>query len=102
MQGHDGKGFVAKLADFGLSKRVPRGAQTVHVEHGTEAYIPAEVWRTLEYSKAADIYAIGLLVWEAYHGLFWQAHHEMLKRLGCAPHCEATHCNAMQRGACDA
>ena len=51
---------------------------------GTEAYLPAEVLDTLTYSKAADIYAIGLLIWEAYHGLFWQVHHDVLKRLGCA------------------
>ncbi|KAG2443915.1 hypothetical protein HXX76_002255 [Chlamydomonas incerta] len=61
----DRRGFIAKLADFGLS----------HVAHGP---IATNTWGTLRYmapehfsgtmSKATDVFAFGMLLWEMVTG----------------------------------
>ena len=69
----DGKGFKAKISDFGLSQHMAKGQQEVLVSKGTEAYLSPEVVETFTISEASDVYAMGLLMWELWHGIFWHA-----------------------------
>lgn len=66
----DPRGFVAKLADFGLSRLIDVTVQT-HVStqtYGTVSYQPPEVLATGHLSPAADVYAFGLLAAELASG----------------------------------
>ena len=47
------------------------GETCVEISQGTEAYLPLEVFENLAVTEASDIYALGLLMWEAYYGIFW-------------------------------
>jgi len=63
------QGMVAKLADFGMS--IKMGGNQTHVSgvrHGTPLYIAPEVLREGRASKAADVYAFGVVCWELAHG----------------------------------
>jgi serine/threonine protein kinase len=67
----DEKLFRAKVSDFGLSAHMSAGETCVEISQGTEAYLPLEVFENLAVTEASDIYALGLLLWEAYYGIFW-------------------------------
>jgi serine/threonine protein kinase len=67
----DEKQFRAKVSDFGLSAHMSAGETSVEISQGTEAYLPLEVFENLAVTEASDIYALGLLMWEAYYGIFW-------------------------------
>lgn len=67
----DEKRFRAKVSDFGLSAHMAAGQTSVEISHGTEAYLPLEVFKDLVVTQASDIYALGLLMWEIYYGIFW-------------------------------
>lgn len=68
---HDEKQFRAKVSDFGLSAHMSAGETCVEISQGTEAYLPLEVFKEFAVTEASDIYALGLLMWEAYYGIFW-------------------------------
>lgn len=52
-----------KLGDFGISKVL--GDTTVAFTHtGTQAYVAPEQWNSLPYGKAADIYSVGLILYQ--------------------------------------
>ena len=52
-----------KLGDFGISKVL--GDNTVAFTHtGTQAYVAPEQWNNLPYGKAADIYSVGLILYQ--------------------------------------
>lgn len=52
-----------KLGDFGISKML--GDSTVAFTHtGTQAYVAPEQWNSLPYGKAADIYSVGLILYQ--------------------------------------
>lgn len=52
-----------KLGDFGISKVL--GDNTVAFTHtGTQAYVAPEQWNSLPYGKAADIYSVGLILYQ--------------------------------------
>ena len=56
-------GYVAKVADFGLSVRI--NANQTHVSgqhHGTPLYIAPEVVQHGKVSPASDVYAFGIMV----------------------------------------
>ncbi|KXZ41188.1 hypothetical protein GPECTOR_670g800 [Gonium pectorale] len=60
---------VAKLSDFGLSMRLPAGQDHLKdVHHGTPYYQCPEVMERGTCSLAADVYSLGVLLWELYHG----------------------------------
>ncbi|KAK9807889.1 hypothetical protein WJX72_012343 [[Myrmecia] bisecta] len=66
--GADDRPFAAKVADFGLS-RILAGDDTVEtVSFGTVTHMPPELLREGRLSKAADVYAYGVLLWSMYTG----------------------------------
>ena len=57
------------IADFGLCKRIHHNLDSISMQSmagliGTCSYIPPEVWRSHEYSKAGDVYAFAIIVYE--------------------------------------
>lgn len=58
---------MAKIADFGLSLKM-QGSQThvSNVQHGTTGYMAPEVEEEGSTSKAADVYAFGVVLWEIF------------------------------------
>lgn len=66
-EGGEPPGFSCKVSDFGL-------ARLVEVDHPTTATVgcvsamPVEVLASGIVSKAADVYAMGVLLWEVYTG----------------------------------
>lgn len=50
----------AKLADFGLAKRVTRGGSPDDSLAGTPYFMAPELFRTRPASKASDVYAVGV------------------------------------------
>ncbi|KAJ9525252.1 hypothetical protein QJQ45_020784 [Haematococcus lacustris] len=62
-------GFVAKIADFGLSWKLAGGQEHVsNARQGTAYYIAPEVLHVGIMSKPADVFAFGMLLHEMYHG----------------------------------
>lgn len=59
--------FPLKIGDFGLSRQIPNSTSTSQVEMtqhvGTDSYMAPEI-NLGRYSKAADIYSFGLVMWE--------------------------------------
>lgn len=54
---------IYKLGDFGISKVL--GDNTVAFTHtGTQAYVAPEQWNSLPYGKTADIYSVGLILYQ--------------------------------------
>ncbi|KXZ49357.1 hypothetical protein GPECTOR_22g951 [Gonium pectorale] len=67
--GTEGRGVVAKVADFGLSTRMEH-AET-HLSscfQGTLTHMAPEVMLEGRISKAADVYSFGILMWELFCG----------------------------------
>eukprot|EP00879_Flechtneria_rotunda_P001352 GHRR01001502.1.p1 GENE.GHRR01001502.1~~GHRR01001502.1.p1 ORF type:complete len:1180 (+),score=462.14 GHRR01001502.1:255-3794(+) len=63
-----GRGFVAKVADFGLARTLNHTSKVVTKTYGTITHMPPE---TLEHglaSKAADVYSFGVLLWQMVTG----------------------------------
>lgn len=82
----DDKGFRAKISDFGLSQHMTKEQNYVLVSKGTEAYLPVEVFQHLALTEKSDVYALGLVMWEIFYGIFWHAIYEKeKKRKGCGP-----------------
>ena len=55
--------FNPKLSDFGLLMKDSEKTDEV-VTVGTGPYIAPEIWKNNNYSKASDVYAVGILVYE--------------------------------------
>ena len=54
--------FHPKISDFGLSLQLPRFGNKIKIEiRGTPSHIAPEIWRDSNYSKAADVYAFGMI-----------------------------------------
>jgi serine/threonine protein kinase len=63
--GGGGRGFVAKVSDFGLSAALPHGASEVTVQaHGAAYAMAPEVLSRRAASKAADVWSFGVLLWQ--------------------------------------
>ncbi|GAX78093.1 hypothetical protein CEUSTIGMA_g5535.t1 [Chlamydomonas eustigma] len=61
------RGFTAKISDFGLSLHI--GAQATHVSkvfQGTMTHMAPEILSRGHQSKASDVYAFGVTLWELY------------------------------------
>ncbi|CAL8465702.1 g5238 [Coccomyxa elongata] len=57
-------GFRAKISDFGLSRKMDIQSRIETKTTGTINYMPPEVLSDGIVSKAADVYAFGVLLWE--------------------------------------
>uniref|UniRef100_A0A383VFW0 Protein kinase domain-containing protein n=1 Tax=Tetradesmus obliquus TaxID=3088 RepID=A0A383VFW0_TETOB len=65
----DGRGVVAKVGDFGLSLKMDHTATHISsVYQGTLTHMAPEVMLSGRVSKAADVYAFGITLWELYTG----------------------------------
>ncbi|GAB2252610.1 hypothetical protein Droror1_Dr00005457 [Drosera rotundifolia] len=60
------KNFRAKVADFGLTKLIELGSETLHTERaaGTFGYMPTEYARYGSVSPKIDVYAFGVVLFE--------------------------------------
>ena len=56
--------WTLKLTDFGLSKIKEETARFTHTPQGTPAWMAPELFDKNAYSKASDVYAYGILLWE--------------------------------------
>ncbi|GLC70963.1 hypothetical protein PLESTF_001055600 [Pleodorina starrii] len=64
----DRRGFVVKIADFGLARLLEKDATLVQSEtSGTAPYMSPETFDGV-YSKAGDVYAFGMMLWEMLTG----------------------------------
>ena len=65
-----GRGFVAKVGDFGFARVLGGGgdASVSTGTYGTVTHCPPELLTAGRLSKAADVYAFGVLCWECYTG----------------------------------
>lgn len=63
----DGRGFTAKVVDFGLS-RVCAGGSLKTSKMGCAEYMPPELITRGLLTKAGDVYAFGVILWELYVG----------------------------------
>ncbi|KAG2435608.1 hypothetical protein HYH02_011899 [Chlamydomonas schloesseri] len=83
----DSRGFVAKVADFGLSRLLPATAD------GEGQYVPTSEWATVAYMageyldnklcKSSDVYSFGVLLWQMFTGKApFAGHHEAQVAVG--------------------
>lgn len=62
--------LLPKIADFGLSKSKHSNFDSMTIStifglvKGTPIYMSPEIWRKAEYSKASDVYAFSIIVYE--------------------------------------
>ena len=64
------QGDVYKLADFGLAKFVDQATRTLTFKgFGTPRYMAPEVWDRRGVTAATDLYAIGVMLFEALTGI---------------------------------
>jgi serine/threonine protein kinase len=64
----DPRGFVAKLADFGLARVAQEGAMSTR-HYGTISHMPPELLADGVLGLATDMYSLGVLFWEMYTGV---------------------------------
>jgi hypothetical protein len=62
----DGRGFIAKVTDFGLSRISNREITTKTV--GTVSHMPPELLVDGVMTKAGDVYSFGVVLWEMWNG----------------------------------
>lgn len=63
-----GRGFTAKIADFGLARSMDHSSRIETRTYGTLAYMAPEVLEHNIVSKAADVYSFGVLLWQMCEG----------------------------------
>ncbi|KAG2423171.1 hypothetical protein HXX76_010939 [Chlamydomonas incerta] len=62
-------GYAVKVGDFGLSVMLPNGRTHLsNLRMGTMFYIAPEVACMGHISSSADIFSLGVILWELYHG----------------------------------
>lgn len=66
--GSQGRGLVAKVADFGLSVTIEQHMTHVSQFQGTLSYMGPETILHSRINKASDVYAFGITLWELYTG----------------------------------
>jgi len=59
-----GRGFSAKLADFGLARDLSRQSRIATRTYGTITHMAPELLMEGHLSKAADVYSFGVLLWQ--------------------------------------
>jgi calcium/calmodulin-dependent protein kinase I len=62
--------FIAQLADFGLSVKLPQGATSMQLDfaQGSHGYIPLEVIQRRELCLASDMFAVGVISFQLLAG----------------------------------
>eukprot|EP00878_Enallax_costatus_P007009 GHUV01007345.1.p1 GENE.GHUV01007345.1~~GHUV01007345.1.p1 ORF type:complete len:1094 (+),score=299.39 GHUV01007345.1:294-3575(+) len=66
---HNPRGFVAKVADFGLSLTIdPHSTHISNAFQGTMTHMAPETLMHGQVSRASDVFAYGILLWELYTG----------------------------------
>ncbi|KAG2434249.1 hypothetical protein HXX76_007974 [Chlamydomonas incerta] len=63
-----GRGFVAKVADFGLSRTLEIRSKMQTHSYGTLSHMPPELVMLGTMSRAVDVYSFGILLWQMYTG----------------------------------
>eukprot|EP00798_Chlamydomonas_sp_ICE-L_P002176 gene2176-12166_t len=61
-----GRNFVAKIADFGLSRTLDIQSKIQTRNYGTMTHMPPETLISGVISKATDVYSFGVLMWQMY------------------------------------
>ncbi len=65
----DSRGFTAKVSDFGLSRVLAPGSAHIQTQtYGTITHMPPELLTYGTMSKAVDVWAFGMVLWEMYMG----------------------------------
>ncbi|GFR46705.1 hypothetical protein Agub_g8325 [Astrephomene gubernaculifera] len=64
-----GRNFTAKVADFGLSRTLDLRSKIKTRTYGTISHMPPECLISGIISKATDVFAFGVLLWQMYTGL---------------------------------
>lgn len=64
-----GRGFVAKISDFGLSRPLEQKSKVITKTYGTITHMPPELLEQGIISKAADVYSFGVLLWQVRRAL---------------------------------
>ncbi|GFR49160.1 hypothetical protein Agub_g11180 [Astrephomene gubernaculifera] len=60
-----GRGFIAKISDFGLSMQLTSSDQAIKTgSYGTITHMAPEVLRESALSKPGDVYSVGVLLWQ--------------------------------------
>ncbi len=80
--GNDRRGFVCKLGDFGLSRMLPETQTHVNTgSYGTVTHASPELLTDGRLTKASDVFAFGILLWELVTGLrlFPDMHHMQVR-----------------------
>ena len=57
---------MIKLADLGLAKSASEITGSLV---GTPYYIPPEVWNKQPYDEMADMFSVGIVMWEVWYGV---------------------------------
>eukprot|EP00201_Polytomella_parva_P020834 CAMPEP_0175042198 /NCGR_PEP_ID=MMETSP0052_2-20121109/2407_1 /TAXON_ID=51329 ORGANISM="Polytomella parva, Strain SAG 63-3" /NCGR_SAMPLE_ID=MMETSP0052_2 /ASSEMBLY_ACC=CAM_ASM_000194 /LENGTH=656 /DNA_ID=CAMNT_0016304937 /DNA_START=101 /DNA_END=2068 /DNA_ORIENTATION=+ len=61
----DRRGYISKLSDFGLSRVMPASRSHIKTQtFGTVTHMPPELLSRGVLSPSADVYALGVLLWE--------------------------------------
>lgn len=60
----DRRGFSARVADFGLARAVGRAAGELTASYGTLSHAAPEALERGVVSRAGDVYAFGVLLWQ--------------------------------------
>jgi serine/threonine protein kinase len=83
----DERGWVGKIADFGLSVKIKRGEQHVSgIQHGTEGYVAPEVLQTRRMVPVSDVYSFGIIMWELWHSrLYYEEYRAAVRRMCVLP-----------------
>ena len=67
--GTDRRGFVCKLGDFGLSRMLPETQTHVNTgSYGTVTHAAPELLTEGRLTKACDVFAFGIMMWELVSG----------------------------------
>lgn len=64
----EARGFILKVADFGMSRLLSEGRSIVTETMGTYAYMPPELVKDHKLSTKMDVYSFGVILWELYTG----------------------------------
>ena len=55
---------VLKLGDFGIAKLLDKSEEFAKTIVGTPYYLSPEIWKEKRYSRASDIWALGVILYE--------------------------------------
>ncbi len=62
------KDNILKIGDFGFAKKIPNMAFKNQTCVGTPLYMSIQVLKNQDYTSKCDIWALGMIFYEALHG----------------------------------